>query len=134
MLTAAMRGMRGYWRAWGLRLALAALALQAAVPLFILVDLRALAAEQAAETIVGQALCTHDGGAAPAGTPTHPCSLSVCPLCAAIAAAAAPAVPASASPAVPHSVQKTPFAAFVAATAPRGTSSLPYRSRAPPQA
>jgi hypothetical protein len=128
-----MRGMRGYWRAWGLRLALVALALQAAVPLFILVDLRVLAAEQAADAIAGQALCIHDGSSHPAA-PEHPCSLSVCPLCGALAAASALGAPVAAAPAAPSFAHKASFAARATAAAPRETRSLPYRSRAPPLA
>ncbi|HUK59967.1 MAG TPA: hypothetical protein VLV50_12120 [Stellaceae bacterium] len=123
--------MRGYWRAWGLRLALVALALQAAVPLFILVDLRALAAEQAADAIAGQALCIHDGSSHPAA-PAHSCSLSVCPLCAAIAAASALGVPATAALPPPPLARAAPALMLAAAAALRETQSLPYRSRAPP--
>ncbi len=125
--------MRGYWRAWGLRLAFAALVLQAAVPLFILADLRALAADETADAIAGQALCIHDGSSQPSA-PVHPCSLAVCPLCAALAVASAPGMPGAPALVMPPVARSAPVVALAEALAPREASSLPYRSRAPPQA
>ena len=113
--------MRGQLRRWGLRLALVALGLQAAVPLFILIDLRALAAEEAADQIIGQSLCLHDGSSTPAGAPapTHNCSFSVCPLCAAVAVASALAAPPPDGPAPPAFAHAAPVAVRAAIGAPR---------------
>ncbi len=133
MLGAMMR-MRGQLRAWGLRLAFVALALQAAIPLFILVDQRALAAEQAADELIGQSLCIHDGSSSPAGAPAHPCSLSACPLCAALAVASALGAPAPDGPAPPAFAHEAPFAVLAAIGAPHEANPLSYRSRAPPLA
>jgi hypothetical protein len=133
MLGAMMR-MRGQLRAWGLRLALVALALQAAIPLLILADQRALAAEAAADQVIGQSLCIHDGSSSPAGAPAHPCSLAACPLCAALAVAAALGAPATDGPPVPTFSQSVSFAPFAAEDAARESHPLSYRSRAPPLA
>ncbi len=129
-----MMRMRGQLRAWGLRLALVALALQAAIPLFILVDQRALAAEAAADQVIGQSLCIHDGSSSPAGAPTHPCSHAVCPQCAARATATALGAPAPGAPSAPTFAHTTPFVLLAAAGAARESPPLSYRSRAPPLA
>ncbi len=126
--------MRQHLRRWGLRLALVALALQAAVPLFILVDLRVLAAEAAADAVIGQSQCVHDGAPSSDRAPAHQCSFAVCPLCAALAVASALAAPAPDGPRVPAIAQAAPFAVIAAEDAPRAAPPLSYRSRAPPLA
>jgi hypothetical protein len=120
------------WRRLGLSLAALALVLQAAVPLFILVDLRAMAAEQTADAIAGQSLCIHDGTTGHA--PAHPCDMAVCPLCAALAVASALGVPAADAPPVPAVAQAVRFAVLSVSAAPRDSPAAAYRSRAPPLA
>jgi hypothetical protein len=120
------------WRRLGLSLAALALVLQAAVPLFILVDLRALAAEQAADAVIGQNLCIHDGGAGHA--PAQPCDMAVCPLCAALAVASALGPPAPGAPLAPSAAPAAQFAFLSSSAAPHDAHAAPYRSRAPPAA
>jgi len=120
-------------RRWGLRLALLALAFQAAIPLLILGDLRALAAEEAADRITGSSLCIHDGSQQPDHAPSHQCCFSVCPLCAALAAATAIAPSGHALP-VPAFAGRARFPVLAAAERSHEARPRPYQSRAPPLA
>jgi hypothetical protein len=120
------------WRRPGLAVAALALALQVAVPLFILVDLRAMAAEEAADAIVGRSLCIHDGGTGHA--PAHSCDMAVCPLCAALAAASALGTPMPGLLIMPGMTQAVLLAFLPASPAPRDAPAASYRSRAPPLA
>jgi len=114
----------------GLRLALLALVIQAAMPLFLAVELRALAAA-ATDAEIAQSLCRHDG-AAPAAPGSHPdCTPFACPVCTTLAAASTLAIAAAPVPIMPAAASATPV--FAAAPVPFGAfPSLSYRSRAPP--
>lgn len=114
----------------GLRLALLALVIQAALPLLLAVELRALAAA-ATDTEIAQSLCRHDGST-PATPGSHPdCTPSSCPICSTLVAASMLALTAAPTPILPAFASETP--AFTAAPAPFGAfPPLSYRSRAPP--
>jgi hypothetical protein len=121
-------------RRLGLRLALAALLIQAAIPLLLGVEMRAASAEAAADAIVAQSICLHDGGTTQGGAPHPDCNLAFCPLCAALAVASTLAVPAADGPSVPVLAAATPYF-FEASSRPEGATDRPsYQSRAPPLA
>jgi hypothetical protein len=117
----------------GLRLALLALFIQAATPLFLASAIRARAAA-ATDAEITQSLCHYDGGAAPAAPGPHPDSTPLaCAICTALAAASTLAIAADALPIMPVAVAATPV--FAAAPVPfSALPSLSYRSRAPPSA
>jgi hypothetical protein len=115
----------GWW------LALLALFIQAALPLMLAIEVRALAAS-ATDTEIASSLCLHDGAGSPAVPGSHrDCTPSSCPICTALAAASALAIAAAAPPIMPASAAATPT--FAAAPVPFGAfPTLSYRSRAPP--
>jgi hypothetical protein len=128
------RGGRAFLRRLGLHLALAALLIQAAVPLLVGAEIRAASAEAAVDAIVAQSLCLHDGGTTQGGAPHSDCNLTVCPLCAALAAASTLAVPAADGPSVPVVAGTAPYF-FEASGRPAGAADRTfYQSRAPPLA
>jgi len=131
----AMQRGTAWWRRLGLRLALAALTVQVAIPLLIAVELKsAAAATETADAVIAQSLCLHDSGAPHDGAPHPDCNLACCPLCAALAAAATLGTPAQDAPPLLVSGRATQirFALwhrFAGAAPPHA-----YRSRAPPVA
>jgi hypothetical protein len=128
------RGGRALLRRLGLQLALAALLIQAAIPLLVGVEIRAASAEAAADAIVAQSLCLHDGGTTQGGAPHSDCNLAFCPLCAALAAASTLGVPAAGGPSMPVMAGAAPFF-FEASSRPAGAAERSfYQSRAPPLA
>ncbi len=115
----------------GLRLALLALCIQAATPLFLAVELRALAAA-ATDAEIAQSRCLHDGASSPAAPGSHSdCTPLACPICTTLAAGSMLAIATDAMPIMPVGVAATPVLA--AAPVPFGAfPALAYRSRAPP--
>jgi hypothetical protein len=115
----------------GLWLALLALFIQAALPLFLAIEIRALAAA-ATDTEIASSLCLHDGAGSPAVPGSHrDCTPASCPICTALAAASALAIAAAEMPIMPVSAMAAPV--FAAAPVPFGAfPTLSYRSRAPP--
>jgi hypothetical protein len=121
-------------RRLGLQLALAALLIQAAIPLLVGVETRAASAEAAADAIAAQSICLHDGGTTQGGAPHSDCNLAFCPLCAALAAASTLGVPAAGGPSMPVVEDAAPFF-FEASSRPSGAAERSfYQSRAPPLA
>ncbi|HUB96535.1 MAG TPA: hypothetical protein VL993_11485 [Stellaceae bacterium] len=128
-----MRRGRAWLRRLGLRLAFAAVAIQAVIPLLIAGDIRAASTAAAIDAIVTQSLCIHDGTPAHGGAPHPDCNLA-CPLCAALAVATTLGTPAQDGPSVPVMVRAAPFR-FEPQSRVAGTSDRsPYQSRAPPLA
>jgi hypothetical protein len=128
------RGGRAFLRRLGLRLALAALLIQAAIPLLVGAEIRAASAEAAADAIVAQSLCLHDGGTTQGGAPHSDCNLAFCPLCAALAVASALAVPAADGPSVPAMESAAPYFFEASSRAASAADRTFYQSRAPPLA
>jgi hypothetical protein len=127
-----MRLRKGCLRRLGFRLALFALAIQAAIPFLLAAELRAYAAD--AETaVIEHSLCLHDGTPHSSDQGPHQdCNVGGCPLCSTLAASLScgltgqsgaqfPLVTASAAPAFDEDIS------FAQALFAR-----PYRSRAPP--
>jgi hypothetical protein len=128
------QGGRAFLRRLGLQLALAALLIQAAIPLVVGVEIRAASAEAAADAIATQSICLHDGGTTQGGAPHSDCNLAFCPLCAALAAASTLAVPAAEGPSVPVAEAAAPFFFEASSRFAGAADRIHYQSRAPPLA
>jgi hypothetical protein len=116
----------------GLRLALIALAVQAAIPFLLAFELRAFAQSPEA-ALLDAPLCLHAGTSAPASPAPHQeCTPAACPLCAALSVASLLGPPA-ASAGLTLPTATTLSIGRVAAVLPsRSFSVFSYRSRAPP--
>lgn len=126
-----MRPRKGRVHRLGFRLALVALAVQAAIPLLLAVALRASAAASA-DVVIASSLCLHDGSTQRSDPAPHQnCPPSNCAICTALAAAVPLVVAVSVGLAAPVVATESLFP--VAALLPSdGTAASPYRSRAPP--
>ena len=121
----------GRLRRLGLRLALLALAIQAAIPFLLAFELHAYAAAEDA-AVIDSSLCLHDGSTTPSDPQHHDCNLTGCPLCTALAASHVLAIVGQGGP----GLLQTQLAAIPRLAeeriAARALFSRAYRSRAPP--
>lgn len=110
---------------WGLRLALFALAVQAAIPFLIAGELRAFG------DLLDAPICFHSGATQ---SPHQDCPPTACPLCAALGAASTTGPLAAGAAPIPPSVATLALTRTTSTQIALSAETSPYRSRAPPQA